>query len=174
MWKSSSWTPDDDCPKGLKKKFLSTLSFPGEKYFGLDPTRDKKGVLLDKMSKIFDKLLADKVSLSVAQFMVFLVKDEELLPELQEWTDESSGLAKEMFSTLDMNKDDILDDRDVEMVSTKTLPKLVGQMEDRFADMMDMITDQRVDFSLAGENGKSRTLIARDISTEQPTPKDEL
>ena len=50
----------------------------------------------------------------------------------------------------------------------------MGKMEDRLADMMDMIIDQRVDISLARETVKSRSSIAKQILEENPTTKDEL
>ena len=136
-WTSSSWTPDSDCPKGFKKKFLSSLSFPGEKYIGVDPTLDKKGILVDKVSMIFDKLLEQKKSLNFAQFMAVIVKDEELVTNIN-------------------------------------ISKLLGRMEDRLADMMDMIMDQRVDVSLAVETAKSRSSIAKQILAGNPSIKDEL
>jgi hypothetical protein len=173
-WTSSSWTPDSDCPKGFKKKFLSSLSFPGEKYIGVDPTLDKKGILVDKVSMIFDKLLEQKKNLNFVQFMAVIVKDEELLPELQEWTVESTARAKEMFMTLDMNLDNMVDNKDVEMVTNINISKLLGRMEDRLADLMDMIMDQRVDVSLAGETAKSRSSIAKQILAGNPSIKDEL
>ena len=173
-WTSSSWPPDSDCPKGLKKKFLSSLTFPGENYIGVDPTLDKKGILVEKVSIIFDKLLGEKKSMNFAQFMAAIVKDEDLLPELQEWTVESTARAKEMFITLDMNSDNLVDHKDVEMVDNINVSKLLGRMEDRIADLMDMIMDQRVDFSLAGETAKSRSSIAKQILEGNSLIKDEL
>jgi hypothetical protein len=106
--------------------------------------------------------------------MAVNVKYEELLPELQEWTVESTARAKEMFDTLDMNLDNMLESKDVETLSTANLSKLMGKMEDRLADMMDMIMDQRVDISLAGETAKSRSSIAKQILAANPSIKDEL
>ena len=106
--------------------------------------------------------------------MADIVKDEEVLPELQEWTVESTARAKEMFSTLDMNLDSILDVYDVEMVDNSNLSELMGKMEDRLAGMMDMIMDQRVDISLAGETAKSRSSIAKQILKANTLVKEEL
>ena len=173
-WRPSPWTPDTDCTKGLKNRFLSSLSFQGEQYYGVDSTLDKKGVLVDKVSRILDKLLGEKKRLKYAEFMAEIIKDEELLPELQDWTQESTARAKEMFETLDMNKDNVVDDKDVEMVTEDNVSILTGKMEDRFADMMDIIMDQRVDFSLAGETAKSRSSMVKQILKDNSVEKDEL
>ena len=173
-WTPSSWTPDSDCAKGLKNRFLSSLSFPGEKYFGVDPTLDKKGILVDKVSIILDKMLKGKKTFNFAEFMAVIVKDEEFLPELQEWTVESTARAKEMFNMLDMNLDNMLDSKDVETISTANLSKLMGKLEDRLADMTDMIMDQRVDISLAGETAKSRSSIVKHILKANTLVKEEL
>lgn len=173
-WTSASWTPDTDCTKGLKNKLLSSINFPGEQYYGVDSTLDKKKALVEKVSRILDKILTEKKRLNYATFMADIIKDEELLPELQEWTQESSARAKEMFETLDMNKDAILDDKDVEMLTGDTVSKFMGKMEDRLADMMDIIMDQRVDFSLTGEVAKSRSSMADQIMTQHSVGRDEL
>ena len=173
-WSSSSWTPDSDCTKGLKNKFLSSLSFPGEMYSGVDPTLDKKGILVDKVSRILDKVLTEKKGFNAAEFMAAIVKDSEVLAELQEWTDESSARAEEMFETLDMNSDQILDHNDVHMVISSNVSKLMGKMEDRLADMTDMIMDQRVDISVAGETAKTRSSMVKQILREHSLGKDEL
>merc|ERR1712147_202447 len=120
-------------------------------------------MLVDKVSIILDKMLKEKTTFNFAEFMAVIVKDEELLPELQEWTAESTARAKEMFDTLDINSDNMLDGKDVETISTENLSKFMGKMEDRLADMMDMIMDQRVDISLAGETVKTRSSIAKQI-----------
>jgi hypothetical protein len=150
------------------------LSLPGEKYFGVDPTLDKKGILAEHVSIILDKILKEKKKINFDEFMALIVKDEELLPELQEWTVESTAMAKEMFNTLDINLDSILDFNDVEIVDNSNLSKLMSKMEDRLADMMDMIMDQRVDISLAGETAKSRSSIANQILAANHAIKDEL
>ena len=106
--------------------------------------------------------------------MAEIIKDEELLPELQEWNQESTARAKEMFETLDMNKDNVVDDKDVELVTEDNVSMLTGKMEDRFADMMDIIMDQRVDFSLAGETAKSRSSMVKQILKDISVEKDEL
>ena len=173
-WTSASWTPDTDCTKGLKNKFLSSISFQGEQYYGVDSTLDKKKALVEKVSRILDKVLMEKKRLNYADFMAEMIKDEELLPDLQEWTQESSARAKEMFETLDMNKDNIVDDKDVEMLTGNNVSKFMGKMEDRLADMMDIIMDQRVDFSLAGEMAKSRSSMAEQILTQDSVGRDEL
>ena len=173
-WTSASWTPDTDCTKGLKNKFLSSLSFQGEQYYGVDSTLDKKKALVEKVSRILDKVLMEKKRLNYVDFMAEMIKDEELLPDLQEWTQESSARAKEMFETLDMNKDNIVDDKDVEMLTGNNVSKFMGKMEDRLADMMDIIMDQRVDFSLAGEMARSRSSMAEQILTQDSVGRDEL
>ena len=106
--------------------------------------------------------------------MADIVKDEEVLPELQEWTVESTARAREMFNTLDMNLDSVLDSKDVEAISNANLSELMGKMEDRLADMTDMIMDQRVDISLAGETAKSRSSIAKQILKANTLVKEEL
>ena len=173
-WTSASWTPDTDCTKGLKNKYLSSISFQGEQYYGVDSTLDKKKALVEKVSRILDKVLMEKKRLNYADFMAEMIKDEELLPDLQEWTQESSARAKEMFETLDMNKDNIVDDKDVEMLTSNNVSKFMGKMEDRLADMMDIIMDQRVDFSLAGEMAKSRSSMPEQILTQDSVGRDEL
>jgi len=173
-WTSAPWTPDTDCTKGLKNKYLSSLSFQGEQYYGVDSTLDKKKALVEKVSRILDKVLMEKKRLNYADFMAEMIKDEELLPDLQEWTQESSARAKEMFETLDMNKDNIVDDKDVEMLTGNNVSKFMGKMEDRLADMMDIIMDQRVDFSLAGEMAKSRSSMAEQILIQDSVGRDEL
>ena len=50
----------------------------------------------------------------------------------------------------------------------------MGEMEDRLADMMDMIMDQRVDISLAGETAKSRSSIVKHILKANTLVKEEL
>ena len=173
-WASAPWTPDTDCTKGLKNKFLSSISFHGEQYYGVDSTLDKKKALVEKVSRILDKVLMEKKRLNYADFMAEMIKDEELLPDLQEWTQESSARTKEMVETLDMNKDNIVDDKDVKMLTGNNVSKFMGKMEDRLADMMDIIMDQRVDFSLAGEMAKSRSSMAEQILSQDSVGRDEL
>ena len=74
-WTPSSWTPDSDFAKGLKNRLISSFSFPWEKYFVVDPTLDKKGILVDKVSIIIDKLLKGKKGLNFAEFMAVIVRE---------------------------------------------------------------------------------------------------
>ena len=83
-WKPEPWTPDEECSKGMTKKYLSTLSFPGEDYKAVDSTVDKEEKLLKKFERLFDKVLTqERRSFDFLQFLSSIIQDEVLLPDLQ-------------------------------------------------------------------------------------------
>ena len=79
----------------------------------------------------------------------------------------------DMFKILDTNKDDIFTSEDVENFTKDNLKKFLGRMQDRFADLTDILIDQKIDFHIAKEYPKSRKSIVREI-TEKSVVKDEL
>ena len=83
-WKPEPWAPDEECSKGMTKKYLSTLSFPGEDYKAVDSTVDKEEKLLKKFERLFDKVLTqERRSFDFQQFLSSIIQDEVLLPDLQ-------------------------------------------------------------------------------------------
>ena len=83
-WKPEPWTPDEECVKGFTKRMLSTISFPGENYKGVDTTRDQEEVLIKKLEKVMDKVLTtDRRKLNFERFSSVIIPDETLLPDLQ-------------------------------------------------------------------------------------------
>ena len=83
-WKPEPWTPDEECSKGLKKRFLSTLNFPGEEYEKIDLTLDNHETLMKKVEKVLDKvLIRERKQFSFEKFMTDMIQDESLLQDLQ-------------------------------------------------------------------------------------------
>ena len=83
-WKPEPWTPDEECSKGLKKRFLSTLNFPGEEYEKIDLTLDNHETLMKKVEKVLDKVLTrERKQFSFEKFMTDMIQDESLLQDLQ-------------------------------------------------------------------------------------------
>ena len=174
-WKPGDWTPDDDCTKGMKKKPLSTINFPGEPFKSIETTRDTEEKLMKKVERVLDKVLTkEEKQLDLDHFIAELVRDEILLPDLQEWTDECTERVREMFDTIDMDDNDIVDKRDVGLVTKESLGRFLGRMQDRFADITDILFDQKIDFHIAKEYPKSRNSIVNQLLKPRSKAKDEL
>ena len=83
-WTPEPWTPDEECSKGYKRKFISTLNFPGEEYKAVDLTLDNEEILLKKLELVLDKLLTKEYKqLNFDNFQSEIIQDEALLPDLQ-------------------------------------------------------------------------------------------
>ena len=84
-WQPGSWTPDDECVKGMQKRTLSTINFSGEDFTAIVTTRDQEEKLIKKLESLLDKVLVeDAKPLDLEHFKAELVRDESLLPDLQE------------------------------------------------------------------------------------------
>ena len=156
---------------------ISTLSFPGEGYVGREKTLDTEEILLDKLTSLLDKLLSPPRQIDRATFMREMIKDDNLTPDLQDWTEELADRLGEMFETLDVNGDRLLSNEDLRALTDDSLAAFLGRMEDRFADLTDLIIDQRVDFSLGSFRPLSRGAMMKQVlETDGDTKinKDEL
>ena len=83
----------------------------------------------------------------------------------------------EMFETIDVNGDGLLSNEDLRAVTEDSLGMFLGRMEDRFADLTDLIIDQRVDFSLGSFKPLSRGTMMKQVQeTDSDTKinRDEL
>ena len=80
----------------------------------------------------------------------------------------------EMFNTLDINKDGTFDSVDVENIKIDNVNRFLGRMKDRFADMEDILIDQKMDFHIAREPPMSRKSLVKQVSETTKTVKDEL
>ena len=74
-----------------------------------------------------------------------------------------------MFRTLDTNGDGTVNAGDIDNISAKTVTRFLGRMKDRFADMADILIDQKIDFHIAS----SRQSIVENILGKNNV-KDEL
>ena len=82
-------------------------------------------------------------------------------------TEELADRLGEMFETLDVNGDRLLSNEDLRAVTDDSLAAFLGRMEDRLADLTDLIIDQRVDFSLGSFKPQSRgTMVKRVLQTD--------
>ena len=105
------------------------------------------------------------------------ILDDSLTPDLQEWTEELGERLGEMFQTIDVNGDSQLSNEDLMAITDQSLAKFLGRMKDRFADLNDLIIDQRVDFSLGSFKPLSRgSMIKQVLETDDHTQiaRDEL
>ena len=91
---------------------ISTLSFPGESYQGRERTLDTEEILLDKLTSLLDKLFSPPRQVDRTAFMMEMIKDDSLTPDLQDWTEELADRLGEMFETLDVNGDRLLSNED--------------------------------------------------------------
>ena len=156
---------------------ISTLSFPGEGYVGREKTLDTEEILLDKLTSLLDKLLSPPRQIDRATFMTEMIKDDNLTPDLQDWTEELADRLGEMFETLDVTGDRLLSNEDLRAITDDSLAAFLGRMEDRLADLTDLIIDQRVDFSLAGFRPLSRGAMMKQVletETDTKINRDEL
>ena len=152
---------------------ISTLSFPGEGYVGREKTLDTEEILLDKLTSLLDKLLSPPRQIDRATFMREMIKDDNLTPDLQDWTEELADRLGEMFETLDVNGDRLLSNEDLRAITDDSLAAFLGRMEDRLADLTDLIIDQRVDFSLGSFRPLSRGAMMKQVlETETETETD--
>jgi len=163
QWSPEAWTPDEDCRRGYRKRMISTLSFPGEGYVGREKTLDTEEILLDKLTSLLDKLFSPPKEIDRTTFMTEMIKDDSLTPDLQEWTEELSERLGEMFQTIDVNGDSQLSNEDLMAITDQSLAKFLGRMKDRFADLNDLIIDQRVDFSLGSFKPLSRGSMMKQV-----------
>ena len=142
---------------------ISTLSFPGESYQGRERTPDTEEILLDKLTSLLDKLFSPPRQIDRTTFMMEMIKDDSLTPDLQDWTEELADRLGEMFETIDVNGDRLLSNEDLLAITDSSLPMFLGRMEDRFADLTDLIIDQRVDFSLGSFRPLSRGAMMKQV-----------
>ena len=156
---------------------ISTLSFPGEGYVGREKTLDTEEILLDKLTSLLDKLLSPPRQIDRATFMREMIKDDNLTPDLQDWTEELADRLGEMFETLDVTGDRLLSNEDLRAITDDSLAAFLGRMEDRLADLTDLIIDQRVDFSLGSFRPLSRGAMMKQVletETDTKINRDEL
>ena len=78
-----------------------------------------------------------------------------------------------MFRTLDTNGDGTVDAGDIDNISAKTVTRFLGRMKDRFADVADILIDQKIDFHIAREKRSSRQSMVDNILGKNNV-KDEL
>ena len=142
---------------------ISTLSFPGESYQGRERTLDTEEILLDKLTSLLDKLFSPPRLIDRTTFMMEMIKDDSLTPDLQDWTEELADRLGEMFETIDVNGDSQLSNEDLVAITDSSLAIFLGRMEDRFADLTDLIIDQRVDFSLGSLKALSRGAMMKQV-----------
>ena len=176
-WRPEAWTPDEDCSRGYKKKVISTISFPGENYTSRERTLDTEEILLAKLTKLLDKLLSIQGNVELTRFLTEMISDDSMTPDLQEWTEELGERLEEMFQTIDVNRDGVINNEDLGAITPQNIKKFLGQMEDRFADLTDVIIDQRVDFSLGHFKPRSRRDMVKQVAgdtTTANTHRDEL
>ena len=146
---------------------ISTLSFPGESYVGREKTLDTEEILLDKLTSLLDKLFSPPRQIDRTTFMMEMIKDDSLTPDLQDWSEELADRLGEMFETIDINGDRLLSNEDLMAITDQSLGRFLGRMEDRFADLTDLIIDQRVDFSLGSFKPQSRgAMVKRVLQTD--------
>ena len=59
-------------------------------------------------------------------------------------------------------------------MNNENLGKFLGRMQDRFADITDIVFDQKIDFHIAKEYPKSRNSIVNQLLKPKTKAKDEL
>ena len=177
QWRSEAWTPDEDCRRGYRKRMISTLSFPGESYVARERTLDTEEILLDKLTSLLDKLLSPPREIDQTTFMMEMIQEDSLTPDLQEWTEELGDRLREMFETIDVDGDSLLSNADLVAITDHSLGNFLGRMKDRFADLNDLIMDQRVDFSLSSLRPLSRGSMMKQVletDEDKKIKRDEL
>merc|ERR1711934_129272 len=113
----------------------------------------KEKRVLDRVSDILDKA-GDGMSLT--EFQATLASTPALSPDLREWTKECSLRSEEMFHSLDVTNDALVSRADIDSLSKQGLHVFLARMEDRFADLDDIMSDQKVDFILDNEKAVPR------------------
>ena len=166
-WRPESWTPDQDCQRGFKKRTISTLSFPGESYAAIEKTLDTEEILMVKLTELLDKLVKLEKDIELSTFLTEMVSDVSFTPDLQEWTEELRDRLSEMFQTIDVNSDGHINNEDLKAITHQNVRKFIGRMEDRFADLNDVIIDQRVDFSLGQLKPHSRREMMKQVGQSE-------
>merc|ERR1712192_12581 len=120
----------------------------------------KEKRVLDRVSDILDKT---DDGMSLTEFQATLASTSTLSPDLREWTKECSLRSQEMFRTLDVTNDALVSRADFDTVSKQGLRVFLARMEDRFADLDDIMSDQKVDFILDNEKAVPRNEMRRQI-----------
>merc|ERR1719242_177791 len=115
------------------------------------------------LERVSDILAKTDDGLSLIQFQATLASTPALSPDLREWTTECSLRSQEMFRTLDVTNDALVSSADFEAATKQGLRVFLARMEDRFADLDDIMSDQKVDFILATEKAVPREEMRRQI-----------
>ena len=116
-----------------------------------------------KLTKLLDKLISLERNVELSTFLTEMVSDVSLTPDMQEWTEECRDRLSEMFKTIDVNSDGHINNDDLKAITDQNVKKFIGRMEDRFADLNDVIIDQRVDFSLGHLKPHSRRELVESV-----------
>lgn len=139
---------------------------------------DTEEILMVKLTKLLDKLLSLKTNIELSTFLTEMVSDVSLTPDMQEWTEECRDRLSEMFKTIDVNSDGHINNDDLKAITDQNVKRFIGRMEDRFADLNDVIIDQRVDFSLGHLKPHSRRELVEEVresdETERSRSREEL
>ncbi|ESP03150.1 hypothetical protein LOTGIDRAFT_171757 [Lottia gigantea] len=104
-----------------------------------DPTTIETDVLLH----YFTTYLLNVPKFTLPQFERHLKKDKKFMEDLIEWTDELQHITKEVFETLDVNKDSRFSMADLESLSQPMLEDIRGLFLDRLQDYDDILKDQQ-------------------------------
>ena len=124
---------------------------------------DTEEILMVKLTKLLDKLISLETNIELSTFLTEMVSDVSLTPDMQEWTEECRDRLSEMFKTIDVNSDGHINNDDLKAITDQNVKKFIGRMEDRFADLNDVIIDQRVDFSLGHLKPHSRRELVESV-----------
>merc|ERR1712130_199853 len=128
--------------------------------FTVSELSEKEKRVFERVSDILDKTGS---GMSLTEFQATLASTPALSPDLREWTKECSLRTGEMFATLDVTNDALVSRADIDAVSKQGLPVFLSRMEDRFADLDDIMSDQKVDFILDNEKAVPREEMRRQI-----------
>ena len=124
---------------------------------------DTEEILMVKLTKLLDKLISLETNIELSTFLTEMVSDVSLTPDMQEWTEECRDRLSEMFKTIDVNSDGHINNDDLKAITDQNVKRFIGRMEDRFADLNDVIIDQRVDFSLGHLKPHSRRELVESV-----------
>ena len=124
---------------------------------------DTEEILMVKLTKLLDKLINLERNIELSTFLTEMVSDVSLTPDMQEWTEECRHRLSEMFKTIDVNSDGHINNDDLKAITDQNVKRFIGRMEDRFADLNDVIIDQRVDFSLGHLKPHSRRELVESV-----------
>ena len=124
---------------------------------------DTEEILMVKLTKLLDKLISLETNIELSTFLTEMVSDVSLTPDMQEWTEECRDRLSEMFKTIDVNSDGHINNDDLKAITDQNVRRFIGRMEDRFADLNDVIIDQRVDFSLGHLKPHSRRELVESV-----------